>query len=443
MSPSAQPTKPLPLGVIFLTLYIDLIGFSIFFPLGPELLRYYIAHEPDGGLFAALFAQLQALAHTSHLPEMATAALFGGLLASVYAFMQFLFSPVWGARSDRIGRRPVLLVTVAGSAVSYLLLVFSGSFVVFLLSRVLAGMMGGNLAVAIAAVADVTSRENRAKGMGIVGAAFALGFLTGPAIGGLTAGWNLLDAQPGLARFGFHPFSVAALIGLGLCLVNLLWVAARFRETLPADRRGAGATLRERNPLRALLTLPDRAVRRANVVGFLLTFGFSFFETLITFFAADRFGYAPRDLVAVFVFNGVISILTQGFLVRRAVPALGEKRVALLGIAFVAAGMFGLGLAIGLARSVPLMFAALAFCAVGSGFANVGLSSLISLYASVEEQGKITGIFRSLGFLARACSPAVAGALFFQLGGTATFALAGALLCVPLALGSSLPQPAK
>jgi len=443
VSVPSSPSKPLSLGVIFLTLYIDLIGFSIFFPLGPELLRYYIAHEPSGGLFAALFSQLQAFAHNSHLPEMATAALFGGLLASVYAFMQFLFSPVWGARSDRLGRRPVLLITVAGSAVSYLLLVFSGSFVVFLLSRVLAGIMGGNLAVAIASVADVTTRENRAKGMGIVGAAFGLGFLTGPAIGGLTSGWNLLDHFPGLARYGIHPFSVAALIGLTLCLINLAWVAARFRETLAPENRGAGTTLRERNPLRALLTLPDRSIRRANVVGFLLTFGFSFFETLITFFAADRFGWTPRQLVSVFVFNGLVSIFTQGFLVRRAVPRLGERRAALFGIACVATGMLGLGLAIGLAQSVPLMYVALAFCAVGSGFANVGLSSLISLYAAADEQGKVTGIFRSLGFLARACSPAVAGALFFQLGGTVTFALAGALLCIPLALGFALPQPQK
>ncbi len=444
MSSPTPPSKPLPLGVIFLTLYIDLIGFSLFFPLGPELLRYYLAHEAPGGIFHWLVDQLGRLAHDSRVPEMATAALFGGCVASVYSLMQFLFSPVWGARSDRTGRRPVLLLTVAGSAVSYLLLVFSGSFVVFLASRVLAGIMGGNLAVAVAAVADVTSRENRAKGMGLVGAAFGLGFLTGPAIGGLTAGWNLVAWQPGLAAWGLHPFSGVALIGLGLCLVNLAWVAFAFRETLPPERRGAGASsLRERNPIRALLTLPDRTIRRANAVGFLFIFAFSFFETLITFFVADRFGWTPRQLVAVFVFNGVVSILTQGFLVRRAVPALGEKRAAVLGLAAVSLGLLGVGLGVGVAGSVPLLYAALACCAVGSGFANVGLSSLISLYAPPDEQGKVTGIFRSLGFLARASSPAVAGLLFFHFGGTAAFAVAAAILLVPLALGARLPQPAK
>lgn len=443
MSQNPATSKPLSLGVIFLTLYIDLIGFSIFFPLGPELLHYYIDHEPRDGFFASLFAQLQTIAHGSHVPEMATGALFAGVLGSIYAFMQFLFSPVWGARSDRIGRRPVLLLTVAGNALSYLLLVFSGSFVVFLIGRVLAGIMGGNLAVAIASVADVTTRENRAKGMGIVGAAFGLGFLTGPAIGGLTSGISLLKSHPQLAAWGIHPFSVPALIGVGLCLLNLVWIAARFRETLPVESRGAGVTLRERNPLRALLTLPDVAIRRANVVGFLLTFGFSFFETLITFFTADAFHYSPRDLVSVFVFNGVVSIITQGFLVRRAVPKLGEKRAAVLGIGLVALGMLGLGLTIGLLHSVPLMYVALGVCSVGSGFANVGLSSLISLYAPADEQGKVTGIFRSLGFLARACSPAVAGLLFFRFGGTITFALAGALLSVPFTLGLALPPPKK
>jgi len=435
--------KPLSLGVIFLTLYIDLIGFSIFFPLGPELLKYYIAHESAGGLFAALFARLQTLAHAAHAPELALGALFAGLLGSVYAFMQFLFSPVWGARSDRVGRRPVLLSTIAGNALSCLVLGFSGSFTLFLISRIISGVMGGNLSVAIAAVSDVTTRENRAKGMGVVGAAFGLGFLTGPAIGGLTAHVNLLDRFPGLARWGIHPFSVPAAIAGTLCLVNLLWIWARFTETLPPEKRGPGLAVRERNPLRALFTLPDRTLRRVNLVGFLVTFCFSFFETTISFFTADQLSYTPRQLTMVFVHLGVVSILTQGLLVRRAVPLIGEKRAALAGVGLLAASFVALGLSIGVARSAPLMFLTLTFCAIGSGFANVGLSSLVSLYATPEEQGRVTGIYRSLGFLARAASPVVAGVLFFQAGGTVTFALAGAGLLLPLVLGFALPQPHK
>lgn len=442
-SATPAPAQPLSLGVIFLTLYIDLIGFSLFFPLGPALLSYYIEHEAEGSLFHTLFLQLQAMAHATGAPDLATGALFAGALGSVYSFMQFIFSPIWGARSDQVGRRPVLLMTIAGNAFSFLVLALSGSFTVFLISRIVSGIMGGNLAVAVAAVSDVTSRENRAKGMGLVGAAFGVGFLTGPALGGLTAHVSLLDHHPGLAAWGVHPFSVTALIGFGLCLINLGWIATRFTETLPLAKRGAGSTLRERNPLRALLTLPDRVIRRANLVGFLVTFGFSFFETTISFFTADALHFGPRELTMIFVVIGLVSIFTQGFLVRRAVPAMGERRAALLGIFLVALSMAGLGLAIGVARSTPLMYVALTFCAVGSGFANVGLSSLISLYAKPEEQGKVTGIFRSLGFLARACSPIVAGVLFFRSGGTITFGVAAAVLLVPLFLALRLPQPHK
>jgi len=442
-TPPDSPRPPLSLGVIFLTLYIDLIGFSLFFPLGPELLKYYVAHEAQGGFFATLFRTLQNVAHATHAPDMAIGALFAGALGSVYALMQFLFSPIWGARSDRLGRRPVLLLTVAGNALSFLVLALSGSFVVFVLGRIVSGIMGGNLAVAIAAVSDVTTRENRAKGMGVVGAAFGLGFLTGPAIGGLTAHLNILERFPGLADWGFHPFSLTALIGFGLCLANLGWIGARFAETLPPGHRSAAPADRSRNPLRALFTLPDLTLRRVNLVGFLVTFGFSFFETTISFFTADALGYGPRQLTLIFVHLGLVSIFTQGLLVRRIIPVIGERRGTLVGLAGLVLGFAGLGLAIGVAGSAPLMYLALTVCAMGSGFANVSLSALVSLYAKPEEQGRVTGVFRSLGFLARACSPAVAGILFFRAGGTVTFSVAAALLLVPLALAFPLPQPHK
>jgi MFS family permease len=442
--PAASPApKPISLGVIFLTLYIDLIGFSIFFPVGPAMLEWYVQKESGGGVFSSLISRLQSLAHAAHAPNLATGALFAGALGSVYSLMQFLFSPVWGARSDRVGRRPVLLLTIAGNAFSYLLLFFSGSFLLFFAGRLLGGIMGGNLAVAIAAVSDVTTRENRAKGMGLVGVAFGLGFLTGPAIGGLTASVNLLERWPGLAAYGVHPFSVPAAIAFGLCLVNLLWIASRFRETLPPESRGSGITLRERNPLHSLVHLPDPAIRRANLVGFVVTFGFSFFESTISFFAADALQYTPRDLTLVFVNIGLVSIFTQGVLARRYVPRMGEKRSAVAGMALMALSFAGIGYAIGVAKSVPLLYMMLTLSTIGSGFANVAMSSLISLYAPPEEQGKVLGIYRSLGFLARAISPAVAGCLFFNSGGTTTFMVGSGILLGSALLGSGLPHPKK
>jgi MFS family permease len=441
---SSQPAKPLSLGVIFLTLYIDLIGFSIFFPVGPAMLEWYVKKEAGGGVLSTLVNHLQALAHAAHASELATGALFAGALGSVYSLMQFIFSPIWGARSDRHGRRPILLFTIAGNALSYLLLFFSGSFILFFIGRLLAGIMGGNLAVAIAAVSDVTSRENRAKGMGIVGVAFGLGFLTGPVIGGLSASFNLLERWPGLAAWGVHPFSVPAAIAFGLCLINLLWINARFRETLPAEARGAASTtLRERNPLHSLFQQPDPAIRRVNVVGFVVTFGFSFFESVISFFTAEALHYSPRDLTLIFVNIGLVSIVTQGVLARRYVPKIGEKPSAVAGMSLIAFSFAGLGYAIGVAHSPPLMYLMLTLSTIGSGFANVALSSLVSLYAKPEEQGKVLGIYRSLGFLARALSPAVAGWLFFNSGGTLTFMIAGLVLFSASLLGTGLPRPTK
>ncbi len=447
---SAPPASPAPkkasLGVIFLTLYLDLIGFSIFFPVAPAMLGYYMDREAHGGLLQSLVGWLQSIAHTMHAPDLATGALFGGALGSVYALMQFVFSPVWGGRSDRTGRRPVLLFTIAGSAFSYLLLFFSGSFLLFFAGRILGGIMGGNLAVAIAAVSDITTRESRAKGMGLVGAAFGLGFLTGPVIGGLTAHVNLLERWPGLAALGVHPFSVPAAIACGLSLVNLLWVRTSFNETLlPQARDGAIAvTLRDRNPFHALFALPDRAIRRTNLIGFVVTFGFSFFETTISFFTADALGYTPRELVMVFVIIGVAAIFTQGFLVRRLVPvAIGEKAAAVGGMALVAVGFVGIGVAVGVLHSPPLLYAALVLTSIGSGFANVGLTSLISLYAAPAEQGKVMGVYRGLGFLARALSPALAGILYFTIHGTKTYAVAAFIIAIPAVLALALPPPPK
>lgn len=440
--PSA-PAKPLSLGVIFLTLFIDLIGFSIFFPVGPAMLEWYVKQESQGGLFQSLVVHLEGLAHVAHASSLATGALFAGALGSVYAFMQFVFSPVWGAYSDRIGRRPVLLITIAGNALSYLVLFFSGSFTLFFAGRLLGGIMGGNISVAIAAVSDVTSRENRSKGMGLVGVAFGLGFLVGPGIGGFASQFDLLKRWPDLAAWGVHPFSVPAAIALALCVVNLLWVQARFRETRVGTGRGPAATLRERNPFHAFFKNPDAGIRRVNLVGFVVTFGFSFFESTISFFTADALHYAPRDLMWVFVVIGLVSIFTQGVLARRLVPKLGEKPSAVGGMTLIGLSFAGIGYAVGIAHSTPLLYLVLTLSTIGSGFANIALSSIVSLYAKPEEQGKVTGIYRSLGFLARALSPAVAGWLFFNSGGTFTFMIASLVLLAAAALGTRLPRPVK
>jgi MFS family permease len=170
-SPTATPAprRPVSLGVIFLTIFIDLLGFTIIFPLFPAILEYYLRVDGTGGGLGWLLARIDDFSRLVGSHGNYRAVLFGGVLGSLYSFLQFIFSPIWGALSDRLGRRRVLLITVAGTLGSYVLWFFSGSFLLFVLARLVGGGFAGNISVATAAVADVTTRENRAKGMSIIG----------------------------------------------------------------------------------------------------------------------------------------------------------------------------------------------------------------------------------------------------------------------------------
>lgn len=442
LSQSAENSSPAgprrtSLGVIFLTLYIDLVGFSIFFPLFPSMLDHYLGREGHGGLLGWLLGQVEALTRFSNLESHYTEVLFAGFLGSIYSLLQFVFAPFWGARSDRLGRRRVLLLTVAGTAVSYLVWMFSGSFILFIVSRLIGGIMSGNLSVATAAVADVTSREDRAKGMGLIGAAFGLGFITGPAIGGFAAGWDLLEMAPDLAAIGVNPFTVPAAVAFVLCVANLVWIHARFGETHSAAAV-EHPVARERNPF-ALFRVESAAIRRANTVYFFYVLCFSGMELTLSFLAVERLGYTARQLPLIFVFVGVVSILTQGLVVRRLVPAIGEKATTLLGILIVATGFVGLAYS----GSASGIYGSLAAVAVGSGLSNAALSALVSLYADPEAQGKMLGVFRSLGSLARAIGPVLAGATFWWFGSAAAYTVIGVVLLLPFIIATTLPRPGK
>ena len=439
-SPSpAAPQRPLSLGVIFLTLYIDLIGFSIVFPLGPDLLGHYLATDGRSGALGWLLAQSDALARAFGRDDAFAAVLFGGVLSSFFSILQFIFAPFWGALSDKHGRRPVLLLTVAGTALGYLVWIVSGSFWLFLLSRVVSGAFSGNLSVATAAVADVTSRAERAKAMGIVGAAFGLGLVTGPMLGALTAQINLLDAHPGLARFGINPFSVPALLSFALCLINLVWIHRRFAETLTPAVRAVARDPRIRNPVAAILGLRDPAIRRANLVAFVYALAFVAMEASLTFLAAERFGYTARENGYLLGFLGVCSIITQGLIVRKLLARVEETRVLGAGLVASALGL----LAVGFAAEPWLLYAGLALLAAGSGLVNPASTGLISLYAGPQEQGRVLGIFRSLGSLARAITPIVAGAAFWLYGSRSVFVVAAVVTVGAFFLSLALPKPQK
>jgi MFS family permease len=439
---TSEPTSPqrtLSIGVIFLTLYIDLVGFSIIFPLGPDLLKHYLAVDGHSGLLGWFLDHINELArilgNDTHLPEV----LFGGIISSLFSILQFVFAPFWGSLSDKRGRRPILLLTVAGTAFSYLLWVVSGSFWLFLLARLVAGAFGGNLSVATAAVADVTTRAERSKAMGIVGAAFGLGLVTGPMIGAFTAQINLLDRFPGLAAWGINPFSVPALLSLLLSVINLLWIYRRFSETRPASARGVPGETRLRNPIRAILSLDDARIRGVNVVAFIYSIAFVAMEASLVFLSAERFGYTARQNGLLMGFLGVCSIITQGVIVRKLLRTVPETRVLAGGLVASAMGL----LMIGFAPAPVWLYAGVGLLALGSGLVNPSTTGLISLYAGANEQGRVLGIFRSLGSLSRAITPITAGVLFWTLGATSVFVGAAALAVGAWVAGRRLPQPEK
>lgn len=432
------PQRPLSLGVIFLTLYIDLIGFSIIFPLGPDLLEYYLNLEGRTGALGWLVGQTDALARGFGIANYAP-VLFGGVLSSVFSLLQFVFAPFWGAVSDRRGRRGVLLLTVTGTALGYLIWVCSGSFWLFLISRIVSGAFSGNLSVATAAVADVTTRAERSKAMGLVGAAFGLGLVTGPTLGALTVHWNLAERFPEWARFGINPFSVPALLALVLCLLNLVWIAARFHETLTPAARAGAVEPRLRNPIRAILGLENPSVRRTNLVAFVFSIAFVAMESALTFLATTRFGYTARENGILLGFLGFCAVVTQGYIVRKLLKVADEVRVLGSGLAFTVVGFCVIGYAV----HPWMLYVGLALLALGSGLVNPSTTGLISLYAGPEEQGRVIGIFRSLSALARAFTPVLAGIVFWRFGSTSVFVSGAAMTLAALGLSTTLPKPVK
>jgi MFS family permease len=439
-NPAAPPVpqRPLSLGVIFLTLYIDLIGFSIIFPLGPDLLAHYLNLEGHAGVLGWLVAQTDSLARAFGIENYAP-VLFGGVISSVFSLLQFVFAPFWGAVSDRRGRRGVLMLTVTGTALGYLIWVCSGSFWLFLISRIVSGAFSGNLSVATAAVADVTTRQERSKAMGLVGAAFGLGLVTGPTLGALTVHINLAGRFPELARFGINPFSVPALLALGLCLINLLWIAARFKETLSPHVRAGAVEPRLRNPIAAILGLENSAVRRTNLVAFVFYIEFVEMEAALTFLASARFGYTARENGILLGFLGFCAIVTQGYIVRKLLKVANEVHVLAFGLGFTAVGLF----VIGYATQPWMLYVGVALLALGSGLVNPSTTGLISLYANAEEQGRVLGIFRSLSALARTFTPVLAGIVFWRFGSTSVFVSGALLTLAALALSTRLPKPVK
>ncbi len=428
MPASASPRTGL--GAIFLVLFVDLIGFSIVFPLYAVMLDWY--GMQDSGLLASMMGMVQAVFPGGE--HWQRAALFGGILGAMYAGLQFIAAPFWGRMSDRHGRRPILLISLCGSFAANLLWVFSADFGLLLLSRLLAGAMTGNVAVANAAVADVTTEANRSKGMAAVGMAFGLGFILGPAIGGLMSTIRLDQALPALVPFGINPFSAPAALAAGLAGLNLVWAWRSFRETLPPERRSTVVPVaRTANPLAIFRNDLPVQVHKVNAAFCVHTLLFSGMETTLVFLGAQRLELGPMAFGWLFAGMGFGSALIQGALVRPFGARIGMPRLAMAGFALHIIG-FALLALVDTHPSLGLLIAGVAVQALATGLVFPSLATLASLAAPPERQGYAMGTFRSASSLGRAIGPLVAAIAYFALTPAAPYWLGAAGMVVPLLL---------
>ena len=378
---SARPGGRSPLAIVFVTVFLDLVGFGIVIPLLP--------------LYAGRFG--------------AGPVAVAWLLA-VYSLMQFLFAPWWGRVSDRVGRRPILLLGLFGSAASYLAFGLAGSLPVLFLARAASGFAGANVGVAQAYVADVTTPENRARGMGMIGAAFGLGFIFGPAIGGVLSTWGAAV-----------PFFGAAAV----TLANALLATVRLPESLPPERRSAhphGFGLAERARAFFGAGTPPR-LRAIYAAAFFATVAFAAMEGTFSLWADARWHLPRHGISYLFAYIGVVSVIAQGGIVGRLAPRIGAGRTAAGGIALIAVGLVG----IALAPSIALLLPALALLALGHGTASPSLSTLISHQGGPGDQGRLLGVNQSLSALGRVLGPVGGGFALAHLGLGAPF-LSGAVV---------------
>jgi DHA1 family tetracycline resistance protein-like MFS transporter len=375
-----------PLFVLFFIVVVDLLGFGIIIPLFP-----YLA------------VRLGAT------PEQITPIL------GVYSLCQFIAAPLWGRLSDRIGRRPVLMTSMLGAALSYLILAYADSIAWLIVSRALGGFMAGNISAAMAYAADVTSDEDRARGLGTIGAAIGIGFMLGPALGGLLAGENLQSAS----------FELPALVAAGCSALAFIAVLSWLPESHTAEHRAHHE--HERGPRTAWRQILNRPALLMLIGAVLLvTIAHSMLESIIAIWAMDRLNLGPRRLGLFLLLLGALVVLMQGGAAGRLSRSFGEKRVAFAGVA-----SYALGLALlALADDVGVMIAGGVLCGLGLGAYLPSLSSLASKQADASERGVVMGTYQSATSLARIIGPMVSGSLYAAISFRAPFT-AGIVVALP------------
>lgn len=388
-----------PMALILFTVFLDLLGIGLIFPIGP--------------FYATAFG---------------ASAFDVGLLFTLFSVAQFLTIPILGALSDRYGRRPVLLIGVAGEVVGYLLFGTAASLTMLYVSRIVAGASSGNIGAAQAYIADISSPRERTHSFGLLGAAVSVGFLFGPALGGFLGQYDLR-----------LPAFAAAVLVVANWITILLWLP----ESLPLDRRSSAPLTTGLNPFAVLRTLLRRPLLRGPLlVTFLCNFAFSGYLASFALFTSARFGWGPQEVAIVLVIQSFMSVVIQTFGVRRLSESLPDTTILVMGIGLNLLGFVVIALA---PAPIYLFVLSAPLQASGSALWRPSLTSLITKLVSGREQGLANGGSQASSALATIIGPLAAGILFESVGtaspfiaGAAIFALAAATVIVAVRIQPGL-----
>ena len=383
------------MAVLFLIVFIDLVGFGVIIPLLP----FYGVH------FGASPAEVT-------------------WMMACYSLAQLVFSPLLGRLSDKVGRRPVLLVSLAASVASYLWLGLADALWMLFAARLLSGAGAGNIAAAQAYITDITTPEKRAKGMGMIGAAFGLGFTIGPALGGLVAG-----SDPSAAALSRPAFVAAGLSALAFVLAFAL-----LRESLPQQAREAPPRPSRWRLARDVMGRPT--LRQLILLLFVTITAFAGMETTFALWANSAYGWGPQQVGYNFLYVGLVLVFVQGGALGPLSRRFGEARLVIAGAAMIALGLLFLPFALALWK----LLAVNTLLAFGMGMLNPSVTSLISKEAGVDERGGILGVSQSASSLSRIVGPAAAGPLFELQGRDAPYVAGAVVMLLVLAMALRLPR---
>ena len=384
------------MGALFLIVFISLVGFGIVLPAFPFF----------GTMVGASPAETT-------------------LAMAAYSLGQLVGAPVWGKLSDRYGRKPILIWSLVGAIVSYVWMAHARDIVTLSAARLVGGLMAGNIAAAFAYVGDITTPETRPKAMGLVGAAFGLGFIFGPAIGGLLAGDHPEFSD--FATIGYASAGFAALAAVG--------ALAFLPESLPPERRHRPVEDAPKITTRSVLAAKP-AIWALIIINLLAVTSAAMMETSIAFFTYDTLGWGPRQVGLSFAAVGLVSVVLQGGAAAPLAKRYGSRALMLIGLVLYGAGLAGLTVA----GTTLTVLAALSVTACGLGLFNPAFQTITSAQSGDEDRGLVNGLTQGASSLGRVIGPAGSGAIYQSIGTTAPFAIGaiGLLLALGVAMATKI-----